>query len=523
MKNRVFFASMGIFLLAFAFRFSGLLDNHPFWVDEFSSANQARLILSHGLSYFTNTGINVEHNNYTHHVLVAFFFTIFGQHEWVARLPAVIIGSLVSVAVLFLGRYLYDFRVGLLAAILTTTSYFQIAWSRQARGYMLQELLSIIAFIIYMQIISRKKCSKRIYLALIVVSILGILTHFSYWLLLGTFFIHFLLLKRKNVLTLAKSRYFYIALGVVSVIAYTLGVVQPIVTHFSTGLMKANNIWYYHSFLWREYALISYLGIVGGLMALAKKPLKTSILALYLLIHLFFFTFMFEPYVTRYLLVIFPLLLVFVAYALSVLAESFISPFELKFPTKHVQTCVSFLFVGIIILNGYKFDVKPNRFYSINHDFREVALIDYNQIYSIITSKGNLREGKTAVIDTWHDRLYWYLGTDFYAPYMFRWGEFTGNTTNGLKQQTIYTTNKEGEKLIPREERLILVSELGDLEKVMKKYERGFIIIDDTTMPAEIINYANKNFKKELYLDHYPLDDNPYSIWPATLYSWGIQ
>ena len=88
--------------------------------------------------------------------------------------------------------------------------------------------------------------------------------------------------------------------------------------------------------------------------------------------------------------------------------------------------------------------------------------------------------------------------------------------------KTEFTLNKEEEKIIPLSNQRF-IGELTDLLKAQKRYPNGFIFIDDATMPKDVIDYAEKNLKKELYLDHYPLDDNPYSIWPATLYSWGIE
>ena len=50
----------------------------------------------------------------------------------------------------------------------------------------------------------------------------------------------------------------------------------------------------------------------------------------------------------------------------------------------------------------------------------------------------------------------------------------------------------------------------------------NFVIYWETD---DVIKYAKENFKKELYLESYPpeLLENPYSIWPATLYSWGFE
>jgi len=156
---------------------------------------------------------------------------------------------------------------------------------------------------------------------------------------------------------------------------------------------------------------------------------------------------------------------------------------------------------------------------------REIAIIDYDVIYGIIKSKGELEAGKTAVIDTWPDRLKWNLGENKDNFYTFRWIDSPG-TTNGLSMSTHYEVNNFDEKIITSTgiPPFKLIGELSDLEKAMNKYEYGFIWIDGSSLPLDVQNYAKTNFHKELYLESYlpELLENPYSIWPGTLYSWGF-
>lgn len=101
---------------------------------------------------------------------------------------------------------------------------------------------------------------------------------------------------------------------------------------------------------------------------------------------------------------------------------------------------------------------------------------------------------------------------------MFRWENEEGFANGHIKKTQFYIEN--GEKRISKQ--IGFVGTKDDLERVIKKHKIGFIFIDDSSLPQDVIQYAEKNLKKELYLDHYPLDENPYSIWPATLYSWGL-
>lgn len=497
---------IGIFLFALAFRLSGLFNNHPFWVDEFSSAAQAKLLLKYGLGVFTNPNLYFESNNIVTHAIIALSFVLFGFHEWAARIPFAIIGSMVPVLVYFLGKKISDTWVGVGAAMLTATSYFMIVWSRQARGYML--LIALILAGIYVYIRVLEKSDTRKIILFVTLCLLGVATHTSYVLLIASFGLHFVLTKYSIAEKIVKKPQTYIAIAVMAAIAFFVGLPSNIYNAYTLGTLGANNVWYYHSFLWREYPLITFLGAAGLATLLIQKK-KYTFLLYFFAFHLIFFNFVFKPYNTRYMLPLFPILFIGMAYLFSLVVQSV---------TK--QRAWILLPVCFIIANGNKFDLKPNPYYSINHDFREVALIDYDQIYSIIQTKGKLSEGKTAVIDTWWDRLRWYVGDDFGPIYAFRWANSPG-LINGLPKFTPYVM-RNGEKVIPQSQGVRLVANLSDLNAVMNKYPRGFLFVDDESMPADVIQYAKQHLKKELYLDRYPLDDNPLSLWPTTLYSWGL-
>jgi hypothetical protein len=110
----------------------------------------------------------------------------------------------------------------------------------------------------------------------------------------------------------------------------------------------------------------------------------------------------------------------------------------------------------------------------------------------------------------------WYVGADYPALYNFRWID------QGIMKRTPFEYNTKGEKVLTKRTNVRFISNKNDLLQAMKRYPKGFLIVDDTSMPEDVITYANKNMKKEFFLDRYELDDNPLSNWPITLYSWGL-
>lgn len=514
-----------IFVAAFILRIPNL--NTPFWVDEFSSAGQARLINTYGLNVFNQDEHYFEHHNITVYWLISIFFNILGESTTSARLPFVIIGSIVPIFVYIVSKKLFNNEKSAIGStLLTTFSYFQITWSRQARSYMLQQLLILLSIYIYLTLLQPITTKKRnlLIILFVIISIIGLLTHATFILVLFSLSLHFILHNRDKFKRYVIQPYvlvFLIGIGtLLHFVGTTKQILERVILTYQNGL--SNNIWYYHSFLWREHQLIVFLAVIGILYSFIIKKKETLLLVTIISSYLTFHLFLFPPYVSRYILPIFPLLLIFSAQSCTLLGETIAKKITSKEFQKPFELILPILIIIGIIANGDTFAIKPKQFYSVNKDMRDIALVDYDQVYSLIKNKSKGYEDETAIIDTWIDRSRWYLSPDYKNYYLFRWIKEEG-LVNGLEKRSVFSINDNGEKYLEKSGNTLFIGELSDLEKAMQKYPRGFIWIDDTSLPADVIQYAEQNLKKELYLDHYYLDDNPYSIWPGTLYSWGIE
>lgn len=510
-KKKIIFAVAGICALALTLRAFALQTNAPFWVDEFSSASQAKLLLTQGIGVFNIEQRYFEYHNITAHILMALSFALLGAAEWSARLPMAIIGSTVPLALYLLClRVSKNTIISLCAALLAATSYFMIAWSTQARGYPIQQVLTIILLTSYIALLQTARPSKRHAATLVGTALLGIITHVSFLIVIAVLSLHY-------TLTHKRTRNTQLVLGIGALISSALlvksGLILAITQSVQTQAFGANNLWYYHSFLWREYGAVTVLSALGAILMWQKYP-QSRIIHIFISVYLSFFLFVYKPYNTRYLLVIFPLLLMMMTVAIAHISTLFTS--------KKYVAVTTIIITLAIIAQGNLFTIKPKRFYSVNHSFREIALVDYDQVYEIIQKKSATKSTPPAVIDTWWDRTRWYLGTDYQPLFAFRWDQESGRI-NGLSKSTPYTISPAGEKVIYKSGGVVLVSNLRDLVGVMKKHPQGFIFIDDTSMSQEVIEYAKQNLHHELYLDHYTYDDNPASIWPANLYSWGFE
>ena len=132
---------LGAFIISLFYRVYGLWNKHPFWVDEFSSSQQALLILNYGLKVFTDRSLIFDAHNITTHFLIALSFKLFGVNEFSARLPIAVIGSLVPVVLFVVAYKIFGKSTAVSTLILAVFSYFEITWSRQARSYVILQVL----------------------------------------------------------------------------------------------------------------------------------------------------------------------------------------------------------------------------------------------------------------------------------------------------------------------------------------------------------------------------------------------
>lgn len=522
-----FLACVLVFLLALAYRAAALRVNHPFWVDEFSTASQSMLLIQEGWGVIGSEVYQLERNNLLSHLLVAGSFLIFGLSEISARLPFAIIGAILPVAFfLFLKKH-FSVSIACVSALLIATSYFEITWSVQARGYIFQQLFGVLFLD---QLLSHTNQTPPRYIAMALILVTGLLTHitFIFWL------IPFLVIEvgRIKALSFRSVLATFSTKHIVLMLALSAGLlafaIPSIITMLNFGYFDlTNNLWFYHGFLWKELSLVSLLSLLGVILAWKFSPRFVIACASFLFVNLLFFVFLFAHYKTKYLLPVFPYLLVLMAVSLdtlgreisSVIAGTFTKRYAVFFPPAVVNSFI----ILFLVLNGGIFANSFQSFYSVNKEMREIAVIDYHQVYApILREFGSASErGEIALVDTWIDRSRWYLKEyDVEGLVNFRWID------RGVEKDTDFYTNDNGDRYLTHTggKPVRFVGELDDLEKLLTQYPQGFIFIDDSTLPQDVIEYARENFHQELFIDRYQPEvlENPYSTWPATLYSWGF-
>lgn len=521
MKNKIFlyFFLIILVLIGFYLRIFGLSANYSFWIDEFSSGQAAAAIAQTG-SPKTITGA-FEARNLLNHYLMGASMKIFGINEFAARFPSVIWGTFMVLAAYFVFSKIFSRRVGLATAMLTVFSVIEITWSRQARSYALFQLAYLLSVYFFWDLLTRLK-EKRItffsFLLPFLFLVIALLSHLLAITIVIGVVVYLLLFVRKDIfevfgnLSIKKKIFFGLLTIFFGYIIWQvgLGVIFKEIFLFQRFPLKIyNNFWYYHSFLWRQYSLISFLTLLGIIFSVMMREKRHFFLLTILIVHTFFVIFFLQWLDVRYLFPVFPLFFfAFLVYFLDQIAELQWP----KLPT--IQTIFLFLMVVFLVANGYKFNFRPRAFYSPNADMKEIPLVDYNLIYGKIKAEIAREGSSVVVIDTWVDKIAWYLGRDYPKAFWIRSMSEVGNDY----------LEYEG-KIVDRSFRFQGIFSEEDLLKVINSNPKGFILIDGHEVPfvpKDALSYIEDNLKVEMKLDRFSLDPDPYDTWPAWLYSWGI-
>lgn len=154
------------------------LGVQPLWIDEIFTINGAIDTLEKGYPLL-NSGFFYANNLLSVYVssLAISLFGLDAFDPYVLRLPAAIFGAILIIIVYFFAQKIFnDRRVALISAFFVTFSTYELAWSRQVRGYAALAVFIVLALLLlWMYLMERKKGT----LAFMIASyILACLSHY---------------------------------------------------------------------------------------------------------------------------------------------------------------------------------------------------------------------------------------------------------------------------------------------------------------------------------------------------------
>lgn len=127
------------------------LNEQSYWIDEGYTVNTISSIMR-GDGLILKSGIISHDSMYGYAGALSSLFL--GSEPWVYRLPALCAGFFLIILIFIIARDLFDKRVALLSAFFISFSYWQIAWSRQARGY------TLLTFFFWLSLWSFHRCLR---------------------------------------------------------------------------------------------------------------------------------------------------------------------------------------------------------------------------------------------------------------------------------------------------------------------------------------------------------------------------
>ena len=149
MNKKIFIALALIVMFGTVLRFYHI-GRESLWFDELFTADCC------GYPTLTQavTEGNIRDNNPpVHHIIVYFFMKYLGDSEAVVRAPSAIAGVLSIILLFFLGRYLFSYKEGLIAAALLAVLWEPVFYSQEARAYSLLLMFSLLTMYLWKKLL----------------------------------------------------------------------------------------------------------------------------------------------------------------------------------------------------------------------------------------------------------------------------------------------------------------------------------------------------------------------------------
>ncbi len=286
------------------------IGEQSYWIDEAYSIAIAEAISQHGYPLLGSGEVIWRSSVY--HYLLAVPVAVFGTSELSARILSIGIGVLTILLVGYISKKWFSPKVAIIVMVLMSFSYWEIAWSRQARMYILFQLLFWLAVFLF-----ERWQNKKIHLLwFVLVTILTIVTH-RFGFLLPWFFVLALYLRWAAGNAIMQS-WKFIA-GYVGIIIGSV-IISGLVLKYVLGYMLPFDYWqHYTQFMFAEYGVIALLAIAGILIMIKNTHLNTMALWLIgmMFIGLGIFSYDIQLLQYRYLFVLLPALYLSASYFIS--------------------------------------------------------------------------------------------------------------------------------------------------------------------------------------------------------------
>jgi len=476
------------------------LGSQPYWMDEGYTINAVLSVIEKG-NTILDSGQNYFCPMYCYPT--AWIAHLFGPNATAYRLFAVIAGILLIAAIYLIIKKLFTRHVALLASFFVAFSYWQIAWSRQARWYSLLVLLFWLAIYLFYQFLETEDNKKRIayFLSAVGLSALAVLTHRIAYLLAPIFLILLALKAWKNKTKINTKIIWIASLIIVSItflleLSLNFGISRSLIAKF--GLYY--ELPYYLSFFLANYWLFIFLALYAYFGAPKEQKLRYQLLILPFVLYLLVFAFFTDIVHYRYLL----------APALGLLLLGAIGAIDIFGKLWHKYRVVALIFlvavIAIFFVSGQGV-WRPLPFYTLENDNINTGKTD--RPYYGYTPQPNFNGAYAAIaVNLKPYDIVISSHPQFNKIFLHQPGYWLAYNYLGFENRVKIVDETDREYYVGAE----VINDLEELKQITSS-THGYIVFDQMSItgriPTETIDYISKNFQ-QIYFN----EINEYSrIW----------
>ncbi|PKM91655.1 hypothetical protein CVU82_00380 [Candidatus Falkowbacteria bacterium HGW-Falkowbacteria-1] len=492
-KKKVEFLILLIIILAGLFLRIYKLNEQSYWIDEGYTLNAVTATIKNGYPILDSGEV------YSRSILNTYLISgpvmLFGFNETATRITSVVFGILTVYLIFLISKKIFNNYVAILASFMTSFSYWQIAWSRQARMYSQFQFFFFLSIYLFDSLL--KKFSYRKLLFLSLSTLFAILSHYFGYLLIAIYGATILwrLSEDKNL-----RLKIYQEIKKRKILSFGFLVLfVPIIFKISRDLfykMLYKHNYYLVNFLdfVRSFFPVIYiLAILGFILACfyykkkqqSNKLNSSIILAISFLLPFLIIAISSDRKVYRYITFLIPILFVFCSFFIYFISER-------TRQTKIVFVVLSSLVV-ILVMN---LNIRVFNFVPESHYYLEplTPQANFKQAYQAVKNDGF--NDISLIISPYPVMDKIYLGKTDYCLAMNLAG---GEIKEWQKTDRDYYTNATN------------IFDVETLEKITKE-NNGYIIIDymaiDDRLSPEMIDFINK--QKLIFKDDYKFNNQ---IW----------
>lgn len=458
------------------------LSSQSYWMDEGYTINAV-------LSIKENNSTLLDSGNYyscfTYCYPTYYFTTLFGDNSFSYRLLSVISGVLLILILYIIIKKEINFKVAILTSFFTAFSYYEIAWSREARWYTLFSLFFFLSSYFFYKADKTRK--NLYYFYSIIFTIFSILTH-SISLLLPISFLIYKFFKNFELLNIKNNILHILLLLILSILSlffveyiFNINLLINAMKNISFNI----NIDDYIEFYFKNYSLFITLLLFSFFMK-TKEEYKnyyyfSIIIITTYLIPLSFFT---EVINYRYFFQLVPFLFLIA----SMTIDNIIS--GIKSIKNKIILLLTFLSLFFLTGTGVIFPVK---FYFLESDLPSQSWFkkdyysytpqpNWNEAYSVIMS--NKKETDLIISNE----------PQFNKIFLNEAGYYLSYDRSGIDEKNKITIKDDREFYV----NAISIHDLDSLKKIINE-KHGYIVFDylfvDKLNNLDKINYIKEHAK----------------------------